>query len=109
MGGSASLFEPVEAVAMALAVDEIKFAIVVDVVAEDRKTSVTKVPVPVPKPLVAICVDLLESAMGRQDVGFTVAVDVGDADAVPSCSRPPRWWTRGLSVLKSTHRTPARL
>ena len=67
---------------MALAVDEIELAIVVHVIAEDGKASVAEVPVPMPYPLVVIGVDLFEPAVGREDVGFAVAVDVGDADAV---------------------------
>ncbi len=81
-GGGAGLFEPVEAVAVALAVDEVELAIVVDVVAEDGKAGVAEVPVSVPGPLVVVGVDLLEPAVGCEDVGFAVAVDVGDADAV---------------------------
>ncbi len=82
MGGGAGLLEPVETVAVALTVDEVEFAVVVDVVAEDGKAGVAEVPVAVPLPLVVVGVDLLEPAVGGEDVGFAVAVDVGDADAV---------------------------
>ncbi len=78
----AGLFEPVEAVAVALAVDEVHFAVVVDVVAEDGKAGVAEVPIGVPDPFVVVGIDLLEPAVGGEDVGFAVAVDVGDADAV---------------------------
>ncbi len=82
MRGRAGLFEPVEAVAVALAVDQVELAVVVDVVAEDGKAGVAELPVPVPLPLVVVGVDLLEPAVGGEHVGFAVAVDVGDADAV---------------------------
>ncbi len=39
-------------------------------------------PVGVPLPLVVVGVDVLEPAVGCEDVGFAVAVDVGDSDAV---------------------------
>ena len=77
-----SLFEPVQAIAMALAVDEIKLAVVVDVVAEDGEAGVAKVPVGVPIPFVIIRVGLLKPAVSCEHIGFAVAVDVGDADAV---------------------------
>jgi hypothetical protein len=78
----AGLLEPVEAVAVTLAVDEVELAIVVHVVAEDGEAGVAEVPIPVPLPLVVVGVDVLEPAMRSEDVGFAIAVDVGDADAV---------------------------
>ena len=78
----AGLFEPVEPVAVALSVDQIHLAVVVDVVAENGKAGVAEVPVAVPLPLVVVGVDLLEPSMGGEDVSLAVAVDVGDADAV---------------------------
>ena len=80
--GCAALLEPVEAVAVALAVDDVDFAVVVDVVAEDGEAGVAEMPVGMPLPLVVVGVDVLEPAVGGEDVGFAVAVDVGDADAV---------------------------
>src|SRR5580704_13550827 len=76
------LLEPVEAVAVALAVDDVGAAVVVDVVGEDGEAGVAEVPVGVPLPFVVVGVDVLEPAVGGEDVGFAVAVDVGDADAV---------------------------
>ncbi len=103
------MLQPVEPVAVALAVDEVHLAVVVDVVAEDGKAGVAEVPVRVPLPLVVVGVDLLEPAVGCEDVGLAVAVDVGDADAVAILFSAAEWWTRGLSPLKSTQRMPERL
>src|SRR5205823_7688511 len=82
MIGSAGLLEPVQAIAVALAVDEIQLAIVVDVVAKDGETGVAKFPIRMPLPLVVVRVDLLKPAMRREHVRFAIAIDVGDADAV---------------------------
>ena len=76
------LFEPVEAVAVALAVDDVGAAVVVDVVGEDGEARVTEMPVGVPLPFVVVGVDVFEPAVGGEDVGFAVAIDVADADAV---------------------------
>ena len=79
----AGLFEPVEAVAVTLAEDEVEFAVVVDVVAEDGEAGVAELPVRVPPPLVVVGVDLFwNQPCGVRMSGFAVAVDVGDADAV---------------------------
>src|SRR5580698_4324040 len=51
------LLQPVETIAVALAVDQIHLAIVVYVVAENGKAGVCKVPVRVPHPLIVVCVD----------------------------------------------------
>jgi len=80
--GRTALLVPVETVAVSLADDEVQLAVVVDVVAEDGEACVAKMPVGVPLPLVVVGVDVLEPAVGCEEVGFAVAVDVGDADAV---------------------------
>ena len=51
------LFEPVEAVAVSLAVDDVHLAVVIDVVGEDGEARVAEMPVGVPLPLVAGGVD----------------------------------------------------
>src|SRR5271170_4351318 len=79
---SSGLLEPVESVAVALAVDEVHLAVMVNVVAEDGEAGVTDIPVAMPLPLVVVGVDLLEPSVSGEHVGFAVAVDVGDADAV---------------------------
>src|SRR5580698_1727912 len=78
----AGLFEPVESIAVALSVDQVELAVVVDIVAEDGEAGVADVPVAVPLPLVVVGVDLLKPSVGSEDIGLAVAVDVGDADAV---------------------------
>src|SRR5437764_7544920 len=78
----ASLFEPVQTIAMALTIDQIQFAIVVHVVAKDRKAGVAEFPLPMPLPFVVVGIDLLKPAVRREHVRFAIAVDVGDADAV---------------------------
>ena len=82
IGGSAGLFEPIQTVAMALAIDEIQFAIVIDVVTEDGKAGIAEIPISMPLPFVVVCVDLLEPAMSCEHIRFAIAVDIGYADAV---------------------------
>jgi hypothetical protein len=104
--GCAALFEPVEAVAMALSVDEIELAVVIDVIAEDGEAGVAEIPVAVPLPLVVVGVDVLEPAKGGEDVGLAVAVDVGDADAVTVLMFAADVMDPGLGSGKSIQRMP---
>ena len=82
VGWGASLLEPVQAIAMSLAVDEIKLAVVIDVIAEDGEAGVAEFPFSMPLPFVVVGIDLLKPAVRREHVRFAIAVDVGDADAV---------------------------
>src|SRR5580658_10158639 len=83
MRGVAGLLQPIKPVAVAVAVDDVGFAIAVHVVADDGKARVAHLPVAVPLPLIVIGVDLAEPAAGRENVHFAVAIDVGHAYAVP--------------------------
>ena len=68
---------------MSLAINDVHLPIVVHVVANDRKAGIVQLPVSVPFPLVVVGVDIFEPAVGSQNVGFAIAIDVGNADAVP--------------------------
>lgn len=102
----ALLLKPIEAVAMPLAVDDVGLAIVIYVVAEDGKSGIAQLPVRVPLPFVAIGVDLLEPAVGRQNVRFAVAVHIGDANAVAVLRLPAQMVNVRLEPAKSTLRIP---
>ena len=67
---------------MALTAKNVGLAIVIHVVAEDGETGVAELPVRMPLPLIVVSVDVSEPAVRRKDVGFAIAVYVGDADAV---------------------------
>src|ERR1700727_2829591 len=82
MGRRAALFEPVKAIAVTLPIDQIQFAIVVYIEAENWKAGITEVPVSVPHPLVIIRVDLLEPSMSRQHVSFSITIDIGNPNPV---------------------------
>ncbi len=91
---------------MALAVEDVHLAIVVDVVAEDGEAGVAELPVGMPLPLVVVGVDVFKPAVGSEDVGFAVAVDVGDADAVAVLLFADYMVDFGLGPEKSTQRMP---
>src|SRR5579859_4928097 len=76
------LLKPVEAVAVALAVDDVELAVIVYVIAEDGEACVVHLPVAVPLPFVIVGIDVAEPAVGREDVCFAIAIYIGDADAV---------------------------
>ena len=80
--GIALLFEPIQAVAVAAAVDQVHFAVVVHVVADDGKSGFAQVPFRAPFPLVVICVNVLEPAMRHKNVNLAVAIDIRHTDAV---------------------------
>src|SRR6201996_6356235 len=82
MIGGARLLQPVEAVTVSLAIDEVELAVMVYVVAEDGEAGISDIPVAVPRPLVVVGIDLLEPPVRREHIGLAIAVDVGDADAV---------------------------
>ena len=82
MGRVALLLQPVKAVAMSAAVDDVCFAIAIHVVTDNREPGFLQIPIAVPLPLVAIGVDILEPAVRRQKIHFAVAIDVRHADAV---------------------------
>src|SRR5882757_7091544 len=67
---------------MSLAVDEIKLAVMINVVAEDGEAGVAEVPISMPLPLVVICIDLLKPAVSCEHVRLAITVDVGDTNAV---------------------------
>ena len=67
---------------MAAAVDDVHFAVVVHVVADDRESGFAQVPFAMPFPFVVVGVDVLEPAVRCEHVHFTVAVNVSHADAV---------------------------
>ena len=104
VGAAPLLLKPVEPVAVALAVDHVHLAVVVHVVADDRKSGVLHLPVAMPLPLILVGIDLLEPAVWSKDVGLAVAVDIRHADAVPILlQRPPTWCTLGSGPEKSIH------
>src|ERR1039458_145892 len=66
-GATALLFKPVDSIAVALAVDHIHLAVVVHVVADDRKARVLHLPVAMPLPLILVGIDLLEPSVRRKN------------------------------------------
>jgi hypothetical protein len=59
------LFQPIDAVAVTLAVDDVHLSIVVYVIADDREARIAQVPVRMEDPLVVVCVDVLEPPKRR--------------------------------------------
>jgi len=73
------LLQPVESIAVALTVDDVHFAVIIDVIANDGKSSVTEIPVRVPLPLIVISVDLSKPSIGRQDIRLAISVHIGNS------------------------------
>src|SRR5579884_732129 len=82
MGGSTSLLQPVEAIAVPLSINQVQLAVMVYVIAKNRKTRIAQVPVAMPFPLVFVRVDLLKPSMCGENVRFAIAIDVRNTDAV---------------------------
>src|ERR1700733_3647317 len=82
MGRVTLLLQPVQAVAMSAAVNDVCLAVAIHVIADNREPGFLQVPIPVPLPLVAIGVDVLEPAMRCEKIDFAIAIDVRHADAV---------------------------
>src|SRR5665213_66310 len=76
------LLQPVNTVAVTLAINDVHFAVVVNVIPDDRKSRIAQVPIRMPFPLVVIRVDIFKPSVGSEDIGLSVAVDIGNADAV---------------------------
>ena len=66
IGAATALLHPIHAITVAAPVNQIHFAVVVHVVADDRKTGFPEIPIGMPVPFVLICVHILEPAMRRQ-------------------------------------------
>ena len=100
------LLEPVDSVAVALAVDDVGFAVVEDVVSDDWETRVSEFPIRMPFPLICVGIDLTEPAVGGEDVCLAVAIDVSNARAVavlPPQRRRPVVGDPGLAAADVMH------
>ena len=76
--------QPEQAVVVAHAIDDVGQSIAVDVASQDLDAGRAELPVGVPGPgAVGRIGRRLEPALGREQVGAAVAVDVPRADAVP--------------------------
>lgn len=86
-----ALLEPVQAIAVSATDDDIRLAIVVDVVSQDRKPCFIEVPIGVPPPPIMVRIDVLIPAKRGENVSLTIAVNIGDPNAVTvmffSCER----------------------
>src|SRR5207302_5298824 len=78
----ALLFQPIEAVAVSLAIDDVGLAIIVHVVADDGKAGIVQLPVCVPFPLIVVGIDIFEPTVWGQNIGLPIAIYVSCADAM---------------------------
>src|SRR4051812_42253682 len=78
----AALFQPIEAIAVSTAIDDVRFPVVVHVVTNDWKAGLAQLPVIVPLPLVRVRSNVLKPAVGCQQIGLPVSVNVGRTDTV---------------------------
>src|SRR5208337_935118 len=76
------LLQPVKAVAVTLSVDDVRLAIVIYVIADNRKTGIAQLPIRMPLPLILIGINIFEPSIGSEDIGLAIAIDIGDSDTV---------------------------
>src|SRR5690349_20998208 len=57
--GITLLFQPINAVAMPAAIDDVSLAVVVDVITDDREAALLEIPIALPFPLVLVRIDVL--------------------------------------------------
>src|SRR5438309_4630989 len=68
----ALLFQPIEAIAVSSPIDDVHFPVVVYVITDDRKPSLSQFPFAMPLPLILVRAKVPKPAVGSQEIHFPV-------------------------------------